>query len=205
MAVELPSASEVSSSPREYKSSPEYAHHASDDEYYRELRERLERDEESGYGSGYEEEGSAASESAIVSLSDVSRRSRDGEWELSSGRSRECSGSGRSGYGSREVSGSRRERRAAAAGAGARGRSRRARGAARGDGGGERVGGWAVERGGRRSTLVRTVLSLTMGNPAHQPLSETEPRRRATAPPPTVALRALEDAPRRHSWANAGR
>ena len=80
VAVELPSASEVSSSPREYKSSPEYAHHASDDEYYRELRERLERDEESGYGSGYEEEGSAASESAIVSLSGVSRRSRDGEW-----------------------------------------------------------------------------------------------------------------------------
>ena len=31
VAVELPSASEVSSSPREYKSSPEYAHHAADD------------------------------------------------------------------------------------------------------------------------------------------------------------------------------
>ena len=131
VAVELPSASEVSSSPREYKSSPEYAHHASDDEYYRELRERLERDEESGYGSGYEEEGSAASESAIVSLSDVSRKSRDGEWELSSGRSRECSGSGRSGYGSREVSeggsGAARARR---------GRRAAGAGAARGDGGG---------------------------------------------------------------------
>ena len=128
VAVELPSASEVSSSPREYKSSPEYAHHASDDEYYRELRERLERDEESGYGSGYEEEGSAASESAVVSLSDVSRKSRDGEWELSSGRSRECSGSGRSGCGSREVSGSRSGSEGGSGRRGRAGRSRRGRG-----------------------------------------------------------------------------